>query len=204
MVMPGWGTLIGAGIGAIGGYFGGVAARKKEREIERLEEKIMNMLGIKKFTKFYNRYLPIIRSQIAAGIGPALEQKVAQTISARGLSGTGLGEVLRNLAPVATGLAAQGQAGAMARNTQLDKARALGAQISRKANVPVTNPLLGALQGMASGGFAGAEMDKAMGERRPLYATLDADEPNNPFAPWQTRDVIAGSDYIPGYGYTGG
>ena len=162
-VVPGWGTLIGGVIGGIGGYFGGIAARGKEREMERLEEKIQNILSVKKFNKLFGKFLPIFRSQIAAGVGPAIQQQTAGQISARGLSGTGLGEVLQSLSVVAPGIEATRQAGEMARNTQIQRARAVGAQISRKAMTTGSNPILEALSGAAGGAFSGYEMDEAAG-----------------------------------------
>ena len=162
-----WGALIGAGVGAIGGYFGGASARKKEREQQRLEERIMNMLGIKKYSKFYNQYLPLVRSQIASATGPQFAQAVGANIASRGLYNTGLGAALGNAAILAPGIAAQSMAGGMARNTQLDKARALGAQISRRQDVPINNPLLDTITGGLRGYYGARGVGQPMGQTQP-------------------------------------
>jgi hypothetical protein len=170
-VVPGWGTLIGGVVGAIGGYIGGIAQRKAEMERARLEEKIMNLLSIKKYNKFVGRYLPIIRSQIEATIGPQLRQTTAGQISEHGLTGTGLGEVLRSLAQVAPGIEAVRQAGEEARTTQVMKARALGARIERIT--PGTNPILAALSGGAQGAYSGFNLDALRRPKPDIFNNFD-------------------------------
>lgn len=104
-----WGAAIGAGVGAVSGYFAGRSRRKAEREQQALYHRATTNLGAKAVMRLQRKLLPQFREQIAAGIGPQFSQQVADNLARHGLTGTGIGETIRDASYAVPGIEAFNQ-----------------------------------------------------------------------------------------------
>lgn len=152
-------AVIAGAIGAISAYGGALSGNKaaqKQKEQQRLAKQELNAKHISKMTQ---KLTPLFRQGIAGGLGPSYESGVAGNLASRGLTGTGIGESLRNASMAVPGIEAF--RAALANAIDIQKARA-SLMAGAPPPQPRQNPLTGALSGFASG-FLGAGGGGLMG-----------------------------------------
>lgn len=98
---------IGTGAGfVIGGFLGGRAKKKAKREQRQRQAEIRRISSPENYLATIKRLTPQFRAQVASTIAPALQGGVASTLARRNLTGTGVGEAVRNLSQVVPGVEA--------------------------------------------------------------------------------------------------
>lgn len=93
-------VAIAAGVAAVGAYAGAVSGRKgakKARDAQReAAKKAGRYLEPANIAIQTQRLQPLLRQQMATGLGSQFQQQVGANLAAHGLTGTGVGEALRN------------------------------------------------------------------------------------------------------------
>jgi hypothetical protein len=158
--MPGWGTLIGAGIGLVGGMMGGAGAKKAQRKAEKANK------------QRYRAMLEMLRTQgqatkadIRAG---AVEERGAavQSAAGRGLYNSSVLDTLQSQAN-------DREARALAQVDQSVTDRAVGVMNDRVDAYPDTGPAMNAMQ--VAGASLPGLIDGAIGvfgKKAPAAPTL--------------------------------
>lgn len=152
-IMPGWGTVIGAGVGAISGFLGGRRRKKAEREERRRQKRIRQIASPEHLKELMAGLQPVMREIVAAGLGPQFQDAVNTNLAQAGLADTGAGEALRGLSMAAPGVMSTQMAGNRAQDVVRNQLAAEG--IAGESPAPASNPLLDALMGGARGFMAG-------------------------------------------------
>ena len=136
------GFLTGGPAGAVvGGLAGGLAggeADKANKRNRQLEAELRRITSPEELLRITQLLTPELREQFAASLTPSLQSSIAGTLEARGLTGTGLGEVLRALSRIAPEIAAVTAAGDRASDV-------VGRQVSARTGAPFTTPRTSAL-----------------------------------------------------------
>lgn len=173
-----------AGVSALSGYLG---ANKQRKAAAQREAQLQRRASPEHLMEIIQKLAPFYRELVNAGLGPRFLQESARAISEAGLSGTGVGEAMRQIsktAPSATATAMATEAGQSTVNNELS---ALGG-----APMYTGNPLAEALMAGARG-YAGAsealrarnaqERDALVQRHDPMYpqpTTLPVQYPKGP------------------------
>jgi hypothetical protein len=151
-----WGALVGAAIGAVGGFARQRAQNRKIAQMKAEAARMKFLASPQHLNEVMTTLQPLMKNIVASGLGPQFQQSVNQSLAEHGLTGTGVGEAMRTGAAGAPALftagmteqAAEGQVG-----------REMGAEQSATDTLAATpvgeNPLMGALLDGARGYLAG-------------------------------------------------
>lgn len=153
--MPGWGTLIGAGVGAISGYLTG---KSRNAALRRQQARIKYLSSPEYLLAVLSKIHPALRTQIAATFGPQISEALQRQAALLGPSGAGAAlESASALAP--ENAAYQGA---------LETAKGLQSQAVAAATdnpiMPTPTPWLDAIRGGAMGFESGAAAERARRE----------------------------------------
>lgn len=152
-------AAIAAGIGAISAFSGAVSGNKAARKQQSQQRLAKQELNAKSIAHMTQKLTPLFRQGIAAGLGPSYESGVAGNLANRGLTGTGIGESLRNASQAVPGIEAFRAALANAIDIQRSRAALMAGAPPPQ---PRQGPIMGAISGAASG-FLGAGGGGLMG-----------------------------------------
>lgn len=90
----------------IGGFLGGKAKKKAKREQRQRNAEIRRISSPENYLATIKKLTPKFREQVASGMAPALQGSIASTLARRNLTGTGVGEAVRNLGQIVPGVEA--------------------------------------------------------------------------------------------------
>jgi hypothetical protein len=181
-----YGVIIGAAIGAIGGFFSSRGESDAADEMRRRQAQAMRLLSTKAILRKATRVTPQFRALVAGGIGPGIESRVASNLARTGFADTGAGEALRGLSYQVPGAIASQGALQFAKETNFAAASAL---LGAPAIPPSPNAILSTLSGGLQGGLGTfLALQKAQTAQQGQIATLQGKYPdlipgNAPTAP---------------------
>lgn len=153
-----WGSLIGAGVGFVGGMMRGKAQAEQARRKRAALERMRGLATPEHLKEVMDHLQPLMRQIVESGLGPQFKQNVDESLAAHGLTGTGAGEALRTSAQAAPAIFAGQEAAAAAPGVVQREMNAEGA--TAELEPEVDNPLMGAILGAARGYISGKAFGK--------------------------------------------
>lgn len=165
---------IGAGISALGGYFG---QRQSNKAIQQREEELRRLSSPEYFLSVLSKLHPALRAQVAATYGPAVQQALDRAAAFLGPSGAGA--ALTTAASLAPETAAYNAAYSLAGDVQRNA-------ISAISGTPIPGQTSDVLAGITSGvrGFLGLTEAQRLARQQRLTSAQEIGINNvAPYAP---------------------
>jgi hypothetical protein len=118
----------------IGGVLGGMKKKRAERRLKEAKRLYNAAMSPEYLAKLTGKNLPLMRQQISKGGAAGIQSGIANTIASRGLTGTGTGVALKNMAQTAPEIAAFNNALDQASMQQRSKMALYGGQLGIAQN----------------------------------------------------------------------
>lgn len=128
-----------AALFVIGGVLGGMKKKRLKHQLKEKRRLYQAAISPKYLAKLTGENLPLMRQQISKGGAAEIQSGIANNIAQAGLTGTGTGLAIKNMAQTAPEIAAFNNALAQASVQQQAKARLYGGELGiaqDRLNVP--------------------------------------------------------------------